>query len=216
MRSPMAACEPCIGRGTFFPHTFAGVRTEPGEAARSFADHLELIVRAIRERVLLVVRRAPCADQSADGASATVAVPAATDLGRRRGVDRRPSSLAARLGRRLMLPTVSARRRPSVPAVELYEQWDHGRARPGASRIGCVTHRFVHRVSAQRADLRSPAFARTSSRSRARRCSGGRSETRRVRLRRARRLHRDVWITGEVVDRMGRSRRDCSDSTRTS
>ena len=36
--------EPCIGRGTFFPHTFAGFGQDPRNARAMFAEHLELLL----------------------------------------------------------------------------------------------------------------------------------------------------------------------------
>ena len=36
--------EPCIGRGTFFPHTFAAFGQDPRQAHGIFAEHLELLL----------------------------------------------------------------------------------------------------------------------------------------------------------------------------
>jgi alkanesulfonate monooxygenase SsuD/methylene tetrahydromethanopterin reductase-like flavin-dependent oxidoreductase (luciferase family) len=57
--------------------------------------------------------------------------------------------LAARLGLRLMLPTVFGTPALFAPMVELYEQrWaEHGHD-PALKRIGCVSHAHVHRHSA--------------------------------------------------------------------
>src|SRR6478672_30884 len=41
--------EPCIGRGTFFPHTFAGFGQDPRQAKDVYAEHLELLL-ALWER----------------------------------------------------------------------------------------------------------------------------------------------------------------------
>src|SRR5205823_11098421 len=36
--------EPCIGRGTFFPHTFAAFGQNPRDAHAMFAENLELLL----------------------------------------------------------------------------------------------------------------------------------------------------------------------------
>jgi alkanesulfonate monooxygenase SsuD/methylene tetrahydromethanopterin reductase-like flavin-dependent oxidoreductase (luciferase family) len=140
--------EPCIGRGTFFPHTFAAFGQDPRDAHAMFAEHLELLLalwsgeevdwsgsfraplRGVGTRPRPVQQPRPPVWLGA-GASATSV------------------ELAARLGLRLMLPTVFGSPEMFVPMVELYEQrWVEYGHDPSLRRIGCVSHAHVARDSA--------------------------------------------------------------------
>jgi alkanesulfonate monooxygenase SsuD/methylene tetrahydromethanopterin reductase-like flavin-dependent oxidoreductase (luciferase family) len=135
--------EPCIGRGTFFPHTFTGFGQNPHDAHAMFAEHLELLLQlwaggdvhwsgSFRAPVDgLAVRPRPLQQPRPPiwlgaGASATSV------------------ELAARLGLRLMLPTVFGKPEMFVPMVELYEErWEQFGHDPAERRIGCVSHAHV-------------------------------------------------------------------------
>ena len=140
--------EPCIGRGTFFPHTFAAFGQDPRQAHALFAEHMELLlaVWAAPEVRWSGTFRAPL-----DGVAVT---PRPMQLPRPpiwlgAGASATSVELAARLGLRLMLPTVFGTPEQFVPMVELYEQrWDEYGHDPAERRIGCVSHAHVARDSA--------------------------------------------------------------------
>jgi alkanesulfonate monooxygenase SsuD/methylene tetrahydromethanopterin reductase-like flavin-dependent oxidoreductase (luciferase family) len=141
--------EPCIGRGTFFPHTFAAFGQDPRQARAMFAEHLEVLL-------------ALWGDDEVQWTGA-FRTPLAGPTTRPRPVQRpRPPiwlgagastasvELAARLGLRLMLPTVFGTPEMFVPMVELYEeQWDQLGHDPAERRIGCVSHAHVRRNSGE-------------------------------------------------------------------
>jgi alkanesulfonate monooxygenase SsuD/methylene tetrahydromethanopterin reductase-like flavin-dependent oxidoreductase (luciferase family) len=140
--------EPCIGRGTFFPHTFAGFGQDPRQAKAVYAEHLELLL-ALWEREDVDWHgefRAPLHGMTTYPRPVQQPRPPVW-LGA--GSSASSVELAARLGLRLMLPTVFGTPSMFVPIVELYEQrWaEHGHD-PARRRIGCVSHAHVHRDSA--------------------------------------------------------------------
>ena len=135
--------EPVIGRGTFFPHTFAGFGQDPAHARAVFAEHLEILVRLWTDeevtwsgehhcpldRITTHPRplQRPCPPIWVGGGSSMASV-----------------DLAARLGLGLMLPSVFGTPASFVPAVERYEeQWEAHGQDPAARRIGCVSHAHV-------------------------------------------------------------------------
>ncbi len=140
--------EPCIGRGTFFPHTFAAFGQDATNAKEVFAENLELLVRLwTEEHVTTTGRHRP----SLHGVTV---MPRPVQQPRPpiwAGVGASPDSieLAARLGLRLMLPTVFGTIDMFRRAVELYvDAWDsYGHPR-SAMRIGACHHTFVHSDSA--------------------------------------------------------------------
>jgi alkanesulfonate monooxygenase SsuD/methylene tetrahydromethanopterin reductase-like flavin-dependent oxidoreductase (luciferase family) len=137
-----------IGRGTLFPHTFAGFGQDPHDARAMFAEHLELLLAlwdgedvhwsgSFRPAVAgLTVMPRPHQQPRPPiwlGAGASAA----------------SVELAARLGLRLMLPTVFGTPEHFVPMVELYEQrWEEHGHDPAERRIGCVSHAHVERDAA--------------------------------------------------------------------
>jgi alkanesulfonate monooxygenase SsuD/methylene tetrahydromethanopterin reductase-like flavin-dependent oxidoreductase (luciferase family) len=140
--------EPCIGRGTFFPHTFAGFGQDPHDARAMFAENLELLLALWTS------------EEVHWGGSFRAPLDGVTTMPRPLQSPRPPIwlgagssaasvELAARLGLRLMLPTVFGTPEAFVPIVELYEQrWtEHGHP-PHERRIGCVSHAHVARDSA--------------------------------------------------------------------
>src|SRR4051794_7776316 len=135
--------EPCIGRGTFFPHTFTAFGQDPRQAHAMFAEHLELLLALWRDGEVSWsgTFRAPL-----DGMTTTP-----RPMQRPRppiwlgaGASSSSVELAARLGLRLMLPTVFGTPEMFVPMVELYEQrWEEHGHDPAQRRIGCVSHAHV-------------------------------------------------------------------------
>ena len=140
--------EPCVGRGTFFPHTFAAFGQDPTNAKAMFAENLELLVRLwTEERITWTGQhRAPLTN--------VTVMPRPLQLPRPpiwAGVGASPDSidLAARLGLWLMLPTVFGTIDMFSRAVELYMRaWDHYGHPRSAMRIGACHHTFVHRSAA--------------------------------------------------------------------
>jgi alkanesulfonate monooxygenase SsuD/methylene tetrahydromethanopterin reductase-like flavin-dependent oxidoreductase (luciferase family) len=141
-------CEPCIGRGTFFPHTFAGFGQDPQDAHAMFAEHLELLIQlwTSDEVHWKGSFRAPLEGQTTMPRPLQQPRPPVW-LGA--GSSHRSVELAARLGLRLMLPTVFGTPERFAPMVELYErQWSEHGHDPADVRIGCVSHAHVDRDSA--------------------------------------------------------------------
>jgi alkanesulfonate monooxygenase SsuD/methylene tetrahydromethanopterin reductase-like flavin-dependent oxidoreductase (luciferase family) len=150
--------EPCIGRGTFFPHTFSGFGQDPRNAHAMFAEHLELLLHLWTEDEVhwsgsfrapfdgFAVRPRPLQEPRPPiwlgaGASATSV------------------ELAARLGLRLMLPTVFGTPEMFVPMVELYEEkWEQFGHDPAERRIGCVSHAHVRISSAEARSRWEPRY----------------------------------------------------------
>jgi alkanesulfonate monooxygenase SsuD/methylene tetrahydromethanopterin reductase-like flavin-dependent oxidoreductase (luciferase family) len=145
--------EPCIGRGTFFPHTFAGFGQDPRHARATFAEHMELLIALWGDEE---VRWSGSHRAAVDG---LVTMPRPVQRPRPpiwlgAGASAASVELAARLGLRLMLPTVFGRPENFVPMVELYEErWEAFGHDPAGRRIGCVSHAHV-RPSSQEARAR--------------------------------------------------------------
>lgn len=140
--------EPVIGRGTFFPHTFAGFGQDATQARATFAEHLELLVRLwSEENVTWSGRfRSPLDGVTTHPRPVQLPHPPIWVGG---GASPESVELAARLGLGLMLPTVFGAMEMFVPMVELYEsRWAvHGHD-PARRRIGCVSHAHVAPTSA--------------------------------------------------------------------
>jgi alkanesulfonate monooxygenase SsuD/methylene tetrahydromethanopterin reductase-like flavin-dependent oxidoreductase (luciferase family) len=140
--------EPCIGRGTFFPHTFAAFGQDPRQAHAMFAEHLEVLLQLWTDDEVhwSGTFRAPL-----DGRTTT---PRPVQRPRPpiwlgAGASAASVELAARLGLRLMLPTVFGTPEMFVPMVELYEErWQHFGHDPAVRRIGCVSHAHVAKDAA--------------------------------------------------------------------
>ena len=140
--------EPVIGRGTFFPHVFAGFGQDPTQARAMFAEHLELLVRLWTEENVSWsgAYRAPLDGVTTHPRPVQQPHPPIWVGG---GASAESVELAARLGLGLMLPTVFGTPETFRPMVELYEQrWrEHGHD-PTARRVGCVSHAHVAPTSA--------------------------------------------------------------------
>lgn len=144
--------EPCIGRGTFFPHTFGAFGQDPRQAKAVFAEHLELLVRLWTEEDLhwegsfrpalhgVTVQPRPLQHPRPPiwvGAGASMD----------------SVELAARLGLWLMLPTVFGTIDAFRPAVAHYQEaWERYGHDPADRRIGCCSHTHV---AATRAEARA-------------------------------------------------------------
>lgn len=140
--------EPCIGRGTLFPHTFAAFGQDPRQSQAMFAEHLELLLELWTHDEVdwSGSFRAPLKGPSTTPRPVQQPRPPIW-LGA--GASSTSVEHAARLGLWLMLPTVFGTPKHFVPMVELYERsWEEHGHDPAARRIGCVSHAHVHRDSA--------------------------------------------------------------------
>jgi alkanesulfonate monooxygenase SsuD/methylene tetrahydromethanopterin reductase-like flavin-dependent oxidoreductase (luciferase family) len=136
--------EPCFGRGTLFPDVYTSLGQDEDDAVARFAENVELIHRIWTSDGPLSWDgrfRAPLRD-------ATVH-PRPTQLPRPPiwiGAGLSPDSidLAARLGCRLMLPTVFGTWDMFRPIVDLYKQrWAFYGHAEADRRIGACSHFFV-------------------------------------------------------------------------
>ena len=150
--------EPCVGRGTFFPHTFDGFGQNPSKAKDMFAENLEILVQAwegdsvtwsgkIRAPLRALTINPRPVQQPRPPIWAGV------------GASADSIDLAARLGLWLMLPTVFGTIDMFRKAVDLYDaRWEHYGHDPAGKRIGCCTHTFVHRDSARARSIWEPRY----------------------------------------------------------
>ena len=150
--------EPCIGRGTFFPHTFKAFGQDPASPKQVFADNLELLVRLWE-----------CDDVTWSGTTRgsvehLTVNPRPLQMPRPpiwvgAGASADSVDLAARLGLWLMLPTVFGTIEMFVSVVEQYEAaWERYGRDPSDRRIGCCSHTFVHRDAATARGLWEPRY----------------------------------------------------------
>ncbi len=150
--------EPVIGRGTFFPHTFAGFGQDPREARAVFAEHLELLVRLWEHEDVTWsgAHHVPLAGITTHPRPLQQPRPPLWVGG---GASTDSVDLAARLGLGLMLPTVFGTPETFVPMVERYEeQWAvHGHD-PAARRVGSVHHCFVAPTAAEARTIWEPRY----------------------------------------------------------
>lgn len=97
--------EPCIGRGTFFPHTFEVFGQDSGYAAATFAENLEILVKVWEGEIVSWsgTHHSPLNNVTVNPRPVQTPRPPI-----RAGVGASPESidLAARLGLWIMLPTV--------------------------------------------------------------------------------------------------------------
>lgn len=152
--------EPCLGRGTFFPHTFRSFGQDPQLAKEQFAEHVELLLRLWEEEDVHWSGRfrAPL-----EGVTVQP-----RPLQRPRppvwlGAGASPDSvdLAARLGLWLMLPTVFGTPEMFAPMVELYEQrWEAYGHDPADRRVGCCSHAHVARTTQEARAAWEPRYRR--------------------------------------------------------
>jgi alkanesulfonate monooxygenase SsuD/methylene tetrahydromethanopterin reductase-like flavin-dependent oxidoreductase (luciferase family) len=150
--------EPVIGRGTFFPHTFAGFGQDARTARDVFAEHVELLLRLWTEEDVTWsgTHRSPLHGVTTHPRPLQRPRPPVW-IGA--GSSMASIDLAARLGLRLVLPTVFGTPESFVPAVERYlEQWDAHGHDPAARRIGCVSHAHVGRTTAEARQVWEPRY----------------------------------------------------------
>lgn len=135
--------EPVVGRGTFFPHTFAAFGQDPRDARSIFAENVELLVRLWTEEEVTwsgqfrpPLERVTVQPRPVQQPRPPIWVGA--------GASRESVELAARLGLWLMLPTVFGTLDAFRPVVEHYEAcWEAAGHDPAARRIGCCSHAHV-------------------------------------------------------------------------
>ncbi len=141
--------EPVIGRGTFFPHTFDAFGQDPRDAKDVFAENVELLCRLWREENVTWTGsfRSPVTELTTQPRPVNSTGPAMWIGG---GVSMESVDLAARLGLRLMLPTVFGTLEMFRPAVDRYlEQWEASGRNPADRHIGSCNHCFVHPTNAR-------------------------------------------------------------------
>lgn len=149
--------EPVIGRGTFFPHTFAGFGQDPAVAKEVMAENVELLLElwtrtdvtweGTHHAPLTAVTTHPRPFQS----------PPPVWIGG--GASPDSVELAARLGLGLMLPTVFGTPQHFVPMVEHYlEAWERYGHDPARRRIGTVHHCFVAESAAEARRIWEPRY----------------------------------------------------------
>lgn len=135
--------EPCIGRGTFFPHTYRAFGQDPADAKAIFAEHLELLLRLWSEEEVT------WSGSFRPPLEAVTVTPRPVQRPRPpvwlgAGASADSVELAARLGLGLMLPTVFGTIEMFRPMVELFEErWEAHGHDPAARRIGCCSHAHV-------------------------------------------------------------------------
>ncbi len=157
--------EPCIGRGTFFPHTYEAFGQDARRAKDMFAENLEILVRAWEGDVNWSwVEPESGSGPARSPLRALTINPRPVQKPRPpvwAGVGASPDSidLAARLGLWLMLPTVFGTIDMFRRSVDHYdERWEHYGHDPAAKRIGCCTHTFVHTDSAKARTIWEPRY----------------------------------------------------------
>jgi alkanesulfonate monooxygenase SsuD/methylene tetrahydromethanopterin reductase-like flavin-dependent oxidoreductase (luciferase family) len=150
--------EPVVGRGTYFPHTFAALGQDPGCAKEVFAEHVELLVRLWSEEDVHWSgrHRAPLEGVTMHPRPTQMPRPPIW-LGAGGSVE--SVDLAARLGLWLMLPTVFGTPEQFRPMVDRYcEQWERHGHDLATRRIGCCTHFFVAPTTAAARTAWAPRY----------------------------------------------------------
>jgi alkanesulfonate monooxygenase SsuD/methylene tetrahydromethanopterin reductase-like flavin-dependent oxidoreductase (luciferase family) len=135
--------EPCLGRGTFFPHVFTAFGQDPRSAKEVFAEHVELFVRLLSECDVewRGTHHAPMQGWTMQPRPIQQPRPPVW-LGAGASAD--SIVLAATHGLWLMLPTVFGTIEMFRPAVELYQAtWAELGRDPATARIGCCSHLWV-------------------------------------------------------------------------
>ena len=150
--------EPCVGRGTFFPHTFDGFGQDPRQAQDMFAENVEILVRAWESETI------DWSGQIRTPLRALTVMPRPVQKPRPPiwagvGASAESIDLAARLGLWIMLPTVFGTIDMFRRAVDLYdERWQHYGHDAAGKRVGCCSHAFVHRQSATARSIWEPRY----------------------------------------------------------
>ena len=140
--------EPCFGRGTLFPDVYTGFGHDEHSAKARFAEHVELIHRLWTEESVTWsgTFRAPLHDATVHPRPTQQPRP---PIWIGAGLSPESIDLAARLGCWLMLPTVFGTWPMFRPVVDRYiELWEAYGHDPAQRRIGCCSHFFVARDSA--------------------------------------------------------------------
>jgi alkanesulfonate monooxygenase SsuD/methylene tetrahydromethanopterin reductase-like flavin-dependent oxidoreductase (luciferase family) len=135
--------EPCLGRGTFFPHVFRAFGQDPTVAKATFAEHVDVFVRLLAEQDVHWSGAHHPAIEGFTMQPRPVQQPRPPVW---LGVGASPDSimLAAQQGLWLMLPTVFGTVDMFRPAVELYTKtWEAAGHDPADRRIGCCSHLWV-------------------------------------------------------------------------
>jgi alkanesulfonate monooxygenase SsuD/methylene tetrahydromethanopterin reductase-like flavin-dependent oxidoreductase (luciferase family) len=150
--------EPCIGRGTFFPHTFEVFGQESSNAAAVFAENLQILVEVWEREDVSWSGTHHSSLRNVTVNPRPVQTPRPPIWA---GVGASPESidLAARLGLWIMLPTVFGTIDMFRKAVDLYEaRWEHYGHPAAAKRIGCCTHTYVHESSQRARQIWEPRY----------------------------------------------------------
>lgn len=135
--------EPCFGRGTLFPDVYTEFGQDESLAKERFAESVELILRLWTEE------KVDWSGRFRPDLHAVTVQPRPTQTPRPpvwigAGMSLDSVDLAARLGCRLLLPTVFGSWRLFVPAVEHFkERWEHYGHDPSERRIGAISHAGV-------------------------------------------------------------------------
>lgn len=135
--------EPVLGRGTFFPHTFAGFGQDPSVAKAVFAENVEILVRLWSEENVTWegTHHAPLHNVTTQPRPMQVPRP---PMWVGAGTSMESIDLAARLGLWLMLPTVFGTPETFRPVVDRYEeQWEANGHHPADRRVGMCSHAWV-------------------------------------------------------------------------
>ncbi len=152
--------EPVIGRGTFFPHTFAAFGQDPTEAKAAFAEHVELLVQIWETdgAVTWQGRFRPALDGVRVEPRPLQTPRPPIWLGA--GSSAASVELAARLGLGLVLPTVFGTPGQFVPMVEHYLAcWEAAGRDPADARVGAVSHCHVNATSQLAHDTWRPRYS---------------------------------------------------------
>jgi len=135
--------EPCFGRGTLFPDVYDNFGQDEASAKERFAENVELILRLWTEESVSWsgTFRAPLHAATVQPRPTQTPHPPVW-IGA--GMSPESIDLAARLGCRLMLPTVFGTWPMFRPVVDRYiELWEHYGHDPADRRIGACSHYFV-------------------------------------------------------------------------
>jgi alkanesulfonate monooxygenase SsuD/methylene tetrahydromethanopterin reductase-like flavin-dependent oxidoreductase (luciferase family) len=150
--------EPCFGRGTLFPDVYLGFGQDEVDAVARFAENVELVHRLWTETEITWSGRfrAPLDGVTVHPRPAQSPRPPIWI-----GAGMSPASidLAARLGCRLMLPTVFGNWEMFRPIVDRYiEQWDLAGHPAEERRIGACSHCFVAPTTADACARWAPRY----------------------------------------------------------
>ncbi len=150
--------EPCIGRGTFFPHTYHAFGQDPAHAKDVFAEHLEILVKVWENENVSWKgnHHAPLTHLTVNPRPMQTPRP---PIWAGVGASADSIDLAARLGLWLMLPTVFGTIDMFRKAVDFYEaRWEHYGHPASAKRIGCCTHTYIHESSQKARQIWEPRY----------------------------------------------------------